>query len=49
MSIRLLDSFSYIQDNIGYLNDDEYAYSAGSKIIVRSFKSSENKDIKFLE
>ena len=49
MSIKFLDSFSYIQDNIGYLNDDEYAYSAGSKIIVRSFKSSENKDIKFLE
>ena len=29
-----------IEDNIGYLNDDEYAYSSGSKIVVRPFKSS---------
>ena len=40
---------SYIQDNIGYLNDDEYAYSAGSKIVVRPFKSSDNKELKYLE
>ena len=49
MSIKFLDSFSYIQDNIGYLNDDEYAYSAGSKIVVRPFKSSDNKELKYLE
>jgi len=49
MSFKFLDSFSYIQDNIGYLNEDEYAYSAGSKIVVRPFKSSENKDVKCLE
>jgi len=49
MSIRFLDSYSYIHDNIGYLNDDEYAYAAGSKIIVRPFKSSDNKELKILE
>jgi hypothetical protein len=49
MSIKFLDSFSYIQDNIGYLNDEEYAYSAGSKIVVRPFKSSDVKDLKYLE
>jgi len=49
MSLNFLDGFSFIQDNIGYLNDDEYAYSAGSKIVVRSFKSSDNKELKILE
>ncbi len=49
MSINFLDGFSFIQDNICYLNDDEYAYSAGSKIIVRPFKSSDNKELKVLE
>ena len=49
MSINLLDSFGYIQDNIGYLNEDEYAYSAGTKIIVRPFKTLDNKELKFLE
>lgn len=49
MSMVFLDSFSYIQDNLCYLNEDEYAYSAGSKIVIRTFKSSETKDLKFLE
>jgi len=49
MSIKFLDSFSYIQDNIDYLNDVEYAYSSGSKIVVRPFKSSDNKELKYLE
>ena len=49
MSMKFLDSFGYIPDNICYLNEDEYAYSTGSKIVVRTFKSSEAKDLKFLE
>ena len=31
------------------LNEDEYAYSAGSKIVIRTFKSSEAKVLRFLE
>ena len=49
MSMKILDSFSFIQDNLCYLNEDEYAYSAGSRIVIRTFKSSEAKDLKFLE
>ncbi len=47
--MKFLDSFGYIPDNICYLNEDEYAFSAGSKIVIRAFKTSEVKDLKFLE
>ena len=49
MSMKFLDSFGYISDNICYLNEDEYAYSAGSKIVIRTFKSTEAKELRFLE
>lgn len=49
MSITVLQSFGYIQDNLGYLNDEEYAYSAGSKIVVRTFKTVDNQKCKYLE
>ena len=42
-------AFGYVDDNLVFLNVDEYAYSAGAKIVVRPFKTSDEKKNKYLE
>ena len=49
MEMKLLDSFGSIDDNFAFLNADEYAYSAGSRIVVRPFKTSDIKENRYLE
>lgn len=49
MDMKILDSFGYVDDNLVFLNMDEYAYSAGAKIVVRPFKTSDEKKNKYLE
>ena len=49
MDMKILDSFGYVDDNLVFLNVDEYAYSAGAKIVVCPFKTSDEKKNKYLE
>ena len=49
MDMKILDSFGYVDDNLVFLNVDEYAYSAGAKIVVRPFKKRKKKKNKYLE
>lgn len=49
MEMKILDSFGFVDDNLVFLNGDEYAYTAGAKIIVRPFKTSDEKKNKYLE
>ena len=49
MEMKIVDSFGFVDDNLVFLNGDEYAYTAGAKIIVRPFKTSDEKKNKYLE
>lgn len=49
MEMKLLDSFGPIDDNFSILLDDEYAYSAGARIVIRPLITSSEKENKYLE
>jgi hypothetical protein len=49
MELQSLESFGPIDHNIVILNNDEYAFMAGSSIIVKQFKTSGERDYKFLK
>ena len=41
--MKLIDSFGNVDNNLAFLNSDQYAYSAGSNIVVRDLKTSDEK------
>lgn len=49
MEMKLLDAYGPIPENSVFLNLDEYAYSAGSRIIIRPVATSENTENNYLE
>jgi hypothetical protein len=49
MDMKLLDSYGPIDDNLVFLNSDEYAYIAGSQVVIRPFKTSENMKNKYIK
>jgi hypothetical protein len=49
MEMKLIDSFGYVDNNLAFLNSDQYAYSAGSNIVVRDLKISDEKQNFYLK
>ena len=48
MDMKLLDSYGQIDNNLVFLNVEQYAYIAGSQIVVRPFKTTENFTNKYI-
>lgn len=49
MEMKLLDTYGRIDENFSVLFDDEYAYSSGSRIVIRPLITSTEKKNKYLE
>lgn len=49
MELQPLESLGPIDQNLVILNYDEFAFMAGSSIIVKQFKTSGEREYKFLK